>query len=991
MNIHQNTRRDTNSDPAIDRTTDRNSLTFLLLIAFAWALTFFARLAPANAILNPWIDWKEIETQHFRIIFDSRHYELAKLYAMQAEQAFVLVSPSFGVWPEKTALILDDSTDLSNGSAGGIPYPMISAYPVLPSTLDTIGDYGNWGLELITHEYTHILTFEPTNGILKPLRWVFGTIIRPNAYLPRWYLEGLAVEMESRQSRFGRLRSSNFLSVTRALVEAGTLKNEDISRINDLSIPDAIGGNRAYLFGSLLWEEMVRVGGPDIIGKLNYDYSRRIPFFINTPVVNRLGATYAQLLQDCYDRLEKQANRQLELIKASGEVTGEKVTWQKGFGSQSPTISPDGLKMIYIGQEHDVSSYVDIIQRENKSEPFTKLKPHRLLTGKSITHLSWLPDSSGFIYDDIGKYLRYTSYSDIWRFDLKPGRPLDDPDGDSDHITRGWRARAPSLSPDGRFIVFMQNMPGSTRLAFALADGSRAAVLYTPPFTTRISRPEFLGPDKIIFGEKRADGMDRLKVLDLIVTDTLTPKGEPREVLHQFGPIRYQHVTSQGVLFAAQETGVSNIFLADLNLETARPITNTTTRAMTSELDPVTGDLYYSRYAADGAVLYEVPKAVWEKTPAHLPDAGKLVEVNYPKYEDPKVEVNTEEKDYSPWSYLLPRTWLPYVWYVPNGTYFEASTGASDPTGRHSYNLGVAYDTVTNQPGFFAEYASATNTFPLTLDADLINEYIYTGDFIRRTGAAEATYGFYVPYLDNSWRAGLSWLYEQTTLSGFTTTREGPRVGLWYNGSTQRGLEISPEKGASAGLMYTKFLKGLGNTDYEQTDFSGTLYFSKWLPEHHVIVLSTNGSIAPRLANSFLGQSTVGGAYVTNLVQSPLIMRGYNNGVFLGRDLVTGTFEYRFPLWYTYQGFGTKPFFLQRLHGDIFLDAITLDGYSYDFAESSYITQKLGHFFYGTGVELKADVTILYGVNAQIIGGLYYGTDSIANPNGVFPFIGLGL
>ncbi|RYZ75384.1 MAG: hypothetical protein EOP05_07990, partial [Proteobacteria bacterium] len=250
---------------------------------------------------DPKVKWSMIETPHFTVIYDSRQQSLGRLYAAQAEQAFALVAPAFGVWPKKTVLIVDDGTDLSNGSAMAWPYPTITAYPVLPLSGDVVGEYGDWGLELLTHEYTHILNFEPATGIFKPLRWVFGSIVRPNALLPRWYSEGLAVEMETRTSKFGRLRSASFLSIARAMVEEGSLRKEDIGRINE-SIPEWPGGNRPYLMGALVWDEITRRGGDKIIGELNLAYSRSLPFLIDRPLKARLGVDYATLLSSVYDR-----------------------------------------------------------------------------------------------------------------------------------------------------------------------------------------------------------------------------------------------------------------------------------------------------------------------------------------------------------------------------------------------------------------------------------------------------------------------------------------------------------------------------------------------------------------------------------------------------------------------------------------------------------------------------------------------------------------
>ena len=80
-----------------------------------------------------------------------------------------------------------------------------------------------------------------------------------------------------------------------------------------------------------------------------------------------------------------------------------------------------------------------------------------------------------------------------------------------------------------------------------------------------------------------------------------------------------------------------------------------------------------------------------------------------------------------------------------------------------------------------------------------------------------------------------------------------------------------------------------------------------------------------------------------------------------------------------------------RDDGALFVDALTLDGLAYDYPSGGYRTEKIGAFFYGTGVEAKLDATIFYHVPVQFIFGLYYGTDSRSNYAGVTPVISFGL
>lgn len=963
-------------------TSSRSLLRTLVAFTLALAAMSFSPNARGVAVgRDPSIEWKQIETEHFLIVYDSRQQSLAELYAKQAEVAFAAVAPSFGVWPKKTVIVVDDTTDVANGYATAFPYPTITAFPVLPTGLDVVSEYGDWGLELLTHEYTHILTFEPSTGVFRPLRWVFGGIMRPNVFLPRWYTEGLAVEIETRYSRHGRLRSNSFLAIARSMVEEGTLRREDIGRINE-AIPGWPGGNRPYLMGALVWDEITRRGGDKMIGELNLAYSRRVPFLIDYPLRERIGVDYENLLDLTYKRIEARANQQIDMIERAG---GPEFTefGRDGIYNHSPVVSPDGLKLAHVGRAHNVDSYVRIIERDDAKKSFREGKAKIATEGESITRVSWLPDSSGFIYDSVGTDARYYSYSDLYRYSLgeKKAKPL----------TKGLRAREATVSADGKSLVFVQMTPGSTRLVCLPIDAKGdVTVLYEPPLQTRVSRPEFLDATRLAFGERRDDGNEVLRVMDLRAAGScFEAAGEPKTVLSSFTPVHMPRMTRDGLLFVSDRTGVANVYLANASLTDARAITNTTTRIMNAELDASTGELVASRLETSGLQLISV---VPPSKPLNPPTIGSLVETEWPKFEPPKVDVTMATDDYSPWPHLVPRYWMPFAFVVPDGSYVQASTSATDAVGRHAYAATAAYDSLSQRPSVFGQYVNSTTPVQLALAGEDINEYIYSGSFVRQSTSASLTGAFFLPKLSEKWRGALGWQYLQTGYLNSLVIRNGARATLLYSNQSQMGFEISPEKGGAFSLSHARFFPHMGNIEYEQTDATGIKYLSGWLlPERHVLALSASASVAPRLTSSILGRSTVGGNYQNGLIQNAFVMRGYPSGAFLGRNMVSTTLEYRFPLAYPYKGFGTNPIFLRRLHADVFVDALSLDGIAYDRVSRAYRSEKLGRVYFGMGGELKFDTTTFYSIPLQFILGYYYGADERLNPYGAYPFIGLGL
>lgn len=935
-------------------------------------------VAPFNLAkaVDPRIDWKVLETEHFKVVYDSRHYPLAQKYALFAEQSYATLVPIFREAPKKTTLVLNDETDQANGYSTDVPYPLVMLYPVLPTSLDSIGDYGNWGLELVTHEYTHTLNMEPSHGGWGILRTMFGSIMRPNMLLPRWYLEGLAVEMETLYSSYGRLRSPNYLAIARAMVEQGTLRREDISRINESTIPDWPGGARPYLLGALVWSELIQRKGTQIVYDLNEAYSHRFPYAINGPLYRLTGMKYQDLLEFTYQHAEANSKKQIDAIKQAGETSHERFK-QEGHFSHSPVISPDGKKLLYIGTNYRNDEVVEMYERNGK-ETFSTLDAKILAKSDSINRASWFPDSQSFVFDKIDDYNRYYEFYDLYKYDFAKKK--------AKRITKGLRAYEPVVSSDGKRIFFVQNAVSTARLSSVDANGENLIVHYEPPFQGRVARPEFLNQDEIVFSQKNDDGAEILVVLNLKTNAT-------RKILEAYAPAHFPRMTPKGLVFVSDKSGVANLMIADSALKTARPLTNITTRAMTAEYDSQADEWIYSRLFSEGPQLVRMVAQEAEKAPKQLPQVGSLVDYQWPQHTPPQIEAKYEEKDYSVWPYMVPRYWMPWVYTSSVSNYYSASTSAADPLGKHAYSVSVFYDDYPHKPGFYASYLNHTTDLFIQLDGD--DEYdLLTTDTLRHTTAGQLTASGYIPGLSNDWTAGLGWRYDQTQIElSSTQVRNGPQVFFAYSNFSQKGVEISPESGGALRASYTKFLSGLGNVAYDRIDASGRLYFSKWLPDRHVITPSIRATVEPGLKNTLLGPSSSAYGQVENVLSTRHVMRGYEPSVFIGRNMLSSSLEYRFPVADWYKGLGgTFPVFVKRFHGAVVGDALTTDGYYFDQTTDVYRRTRIGgRMFVSAGLEARADATIGYHVPVTLVVGGYYGFDQKAGTRNVIPFLGFAL
>lgn len=979
-----------------------------------------------NASANPHIQWRKIETAHFEVLYDSRHYQLAKDVARNAESAWITLVPLLRTWPDKTVIVIDDRGDQANGMATGFPFPQMHIFPAMPAPGDSIGDSGPWGLELVTHEYTHVLNFQPAHGIFNFARSIFGSIVRPNLLLPRWYLEGLAVETETRYSPSGgRLRSPNFTAIPRAMIQDNILRREDIARIGDLSDPEWPGGIRPYLFGGLVWNHLSKKN-LSLVGDLNDHFARRIPFFIETPVQERERKSWQEILDTVYSELEAKAVHQIDVICEGGAVgcnDGARLN-ETGFYSRSPVLSKTQESLAFFGREHNQDSVLMIASRGTgklADKLFDMKNAVRAATPDGSNRVSWMPDETAVVYDAVDSFGRFEERSDIWVYDRERKR--------TKRITNGWRAREPGISANGKSIAFIQLTPGNSMLSIAnvLRDEktgdftfSEPKVLYTPAIYNRVSWPEFISNDKIVFAERGQDGREVLKVLKIDMK-TNSAIGKP-QTLNSGGDASFPRLVfnSRGhrsLLFASARNGVTNLYLgrltSDERFESVVPVTNSTTRAWVGDLEAKSETLIFSRLDGNGSHLRILRKDEREVMPAisrgRLTNIEPLVDPPSEPYSPPDAgltESDLQERDFSVWPYMLPRYWMPYAAFVPGGAFLSASTSSGDPMGRHSFAASVSTDTRHSKPNFFGAYSNATTEVRYTLLVDEYWQRLSSSGFDRRTTTSDASGQFFIPSLSNNWRGEVGLSHQRSEFPTTTATdvriRGGVRAGLLWQSLSQRGYEISPEKGGVFRFSHARFLPELGNQVYDKTDLILGTQISKmshpkwmgWLPDRHVLALAANASWLPGIDRLILGPTSVSLPIETialGATSTSFVMRGYPTGTFLARKFVRGSVEYRFPLANQYEGFDTKPAFLRRWHAAVFADAVTVDGAFYDFVIDGYRASQFGEVFPAVGAEARLDSTLFYHLPVQFILGVHFGLDARANPIGAYPVISIAL
>lgn len=938
-------------------------------------ILIFGSLAHAT---SPYSQWKILESEHFEVFFDKPQKELAVKYLNAAEESYRILQPVFEDLPQKTVLVLDDSTDLTNGSATFLPYNWIQVFPTLPDPGDSLDYYSYWPKAIVIHELTHIANFQPVGGFYTPFRYIFGRIVTPNTLLPRWYLEGLAVDSESRYTLFGRLRAPRTQGMIRALSVRGGFYSFTIDQINEVEIDTWPYGERPYFFGSLLQKSLVDQGSKDLRLRWNRRYGRRLPFLIDAVPQDDFKKSYSELLGATYANLEDVAKRQMRDIQKDGKFDSKPFPMVDHEQFQ-PRISPDHMRLIYISKGQKKTSFW-MIEKSKPEDSFRSVKPKRLFHTLYSQSFIWSPDGSGIYFDAIDALTPFVSYRRIYFYDIKTNAEK--------CVICDRRARSPALSPNHQWLAFISDQGGHQEVQVLDLNTNQIQTLYTGQLQERLATPTFADDENLAFVSK-----DPSSGVETLLSVNLSTKISTVRLQNGGANIRFPKIVDGKLAFVSNINGIDNVYLKGLDTESAAAYSNTLTWVHSFEFSE--SSLISAQMTDKGLRLFESPRSEFKLTKKENLIQFKDEE-DQPKEET--VENPYKEKNFYPFKYLIPRYIMPFLYPVEDGVIIQGSTSATDPVGVNLYSLAGSYDTVTKDSSYGLFYQN--NSFPVSLDLFGLQFQEYLGASNYQVETTRVGGLLSAPIFTRRWHFGTGYSMGSSkvasTLNNTRRIKEGPEAILSY---TNLGDTRYSDNGTAFSLGFEKFLDGSDRIAYERTSFSFSQKISKWLPKDHMTLFILKGAFDQGLPRSRIiefGEASLGGNYLVNLSGSQYLFRGYPSGTFVGRQVLNTNLEYSFPLNKINKGSGTRPYFLKNLTGVIFVDTLAMDGAYFKYNErgkpssgGAYFRTDIDKFHVSTGGEMQLDTTLAYHLPLTFILGGYYGMSEQAGDNFTL-FFGIG-
>jgi Tol biopolymer transport system component len=936
----------------------RAGLVLVALFALARSAHADTIEEPAEQLPSPQLPlatWYTLETPHFEIHFYPAEQKFAERAAHIAERAYRLITRYLNWRPSgRVNITLNDDTDDANGFASSIPYNFIYAYGVPPNSLDELNDFDDYVKLLITHEFTHVVHLDTMLSWCPLLiNTILGRTFAPNLAEPTWFIEGMAVLMESRQTTAGRLRSSFFDMQLRVPFLEGRLFGIDQVSAIPLAYP---GGTAAYAYGSNLLRYIEDRYGPDKIQEISHRTADTcIPGALNRTVAETVGRGYVGLfgpgLWDDWKRsiahrytLEVEDARRRPLTVATRLTWDAPATRSEGPGGR---FFRDGTLVYHRANDDQSPAYVrlnletgarQLIADMQGGGPAAPTTDGQALIFQRVNYLPLRLRISGS---------PELAWNDLYRLDISTGTIR--------QLTRGTRAHEPDVSPDGTQIACALDGTGTRQLALVPIDGGTPRVLmrgapglaFTPAWS----------PDGrlIAYSRWKPGGFRDIHIYDLrTATDRAISVDRPMDIDPRFSP------DGRFILFSSDRSGINNIYAHELATGRLFQVTNVLSGAFQPAVSPDGRRLVFTGFTSDGFDLWTTPYDPSQFLPAQPYANARLDASPDPDAETDSPDAAPEDAaavpfaqrtvGYAPWKYMYPRQWnFEFLnEALGMGRTFELNTSVGDPVGNHAIGFELSVPSNGDASGVLSySYNRLWPAFGVTLSR---TDQITTGLIVDgvnlgyRQRSENLTVSTDLPILHTADAQGdLSIAYDYAAYApidpipvgdptgGITTKPEiGPYADLklswsfsdahaWpYSISSQEGRSLHINLRLSDPVLGSRFRT-------TEVSWSWTEYLTPPWARLHAIALLTGGGFGIGDTRDFFN---LGGYYAQDVLRSVLlnqyqyaVLRGYPSSYVSGDSYLLLSAEYRAPLLWIEHGYNTFPFYLRRIWGVLFADA----------------------------------------------------------------------
>jgi Tol biopolymer transport system component len=594
---------------------------FISLFIIVFSSNIFAQFTE----FHPELDWFTIKGKHVEVHFHEGTERTAQVVLKIADEVWDPICTLYDYQPDKVHYIIKDIDDYSNGAT----YFFDNKIEIWTSALDfDLRGAHNWLRNVISHEFTHMVQIQSAMKLNRSVPAFFLQVLTyederrpdilygfPNVIVsyplatinvPAWFAEGTAQYMRK------EFNYDNWDSHRDMILRSYALDNNMLTW-NEMGVfgKTSLGNESVYNSGFALTKYIAQKYGEDKLRDVTKALGSFGTFSIDAAFDKVLGKDGNEIYDEWSSFLKSDYKKRSERI-LSNLVTGEQVA-KDGFGNFYPAFSKDGKKVYYISNKSaDYFSPASIYEYDLA----TKVEKN-IVSGVRSTY-SFIPGQNKIIYAKISEdNENWYNVHDLFVYDMDSE--------DDTRLTHNLRANNPSVSNDGKKIVFIYQKDGTTNLGMVDIEGKNFKRLTFFENGEQVYNPKFSMDDSfVVFDYSYANTRDIAKVsseggkIEFVIA---TDKDERNPTFDKNGKM----------IYSSDETGIYNLFQYDFSSKSKKQLTNVIGGAfMPSVAD--NGDIVYSGYTSSGYKIFKIS----------LDEQQKVIEGNdYVRLENPPLDSDT--------------------------------------------------------------------------------------------------------------------------------------------------------------------------------------------------------------------------------------------------------------------------------------------------------------------------------------------------------------
>ncbi len=544
----------------------------------------------------PEYEWFTIKSKHFEVHYHNGAERTAKTVLKIAEEVWKPITTLYRYDPGIVHFVIKDIDDYSNGAT----YFFDNKIEIWASALDfDLRGSHNWLRNVISHEFTHMVQIQASMKTNRRMPAIYLQFLNyedkrrndilygfPNfiasyplsmVNVPAWFAEGVAQYMRK------EFNYDNWDTHRDMILRSYALDNKFLTW-NQMGVfsKTSLGNESVYNSGFALVRYIAQKYGEDKLRKISRKLGKLTNFTIDAAFEDVLGENGNQIYNEWATYLKKDYFNRTRLV-LKNTVAGKQIA-SVGFGNFYPQFSRDGSKVFFVSNKSS-----DYFSPSSIYELDLKTGKEKKLVEDVRSTFTVFDSSNKIIYSRLSDDNKnWVNIHDLYVYDIIKDK--------ESRLTFGLRANNPSVSNDGRKIVFVFQKDGTSNIGMVSIDGKNFKRLTFFENGEQVFNPKFSNDGSYVIFDYSYHLARNIARID-------TNGANFKFIFADSNDERNPVIVGDYLYYASDATGIFNIYKMQLSTGKTKQLTNVTGGAFMPDADNA-GNLVYSGYTSGGYKIF---------------------------------------------------------------------------------------------------------------------------------------------------------------------------------------------------------------------------------------------------------------------------------------------------------------------------------------------------------------------------------------------------